>query len=343
MMSFTRGNHSSQKQAITGNRPVCTQVQRVIVSGESTSNEDHTWLLNPGTQNSPGLKEFKYMSAIKQCGFTKTEVEMDRKIKENKAKIQKKLQKLEERLKQNNLREIADTFEGERVKRERAETRSKLPELQGRGPASDAGMMVTQEKRQDIIEDEKQVVQYLQLERKKDKPPKVTPHVQKLVGEQRTESAKTLIRAKGRDEDRGENKSSVLPKCAGKDEPMDNKQKTLKRPVEKMEEPLLPSAWSAQTRPTDEIPNDFQLLSCTICNRSFESKRLESHVRVCRKVSTSQRPVYDGKRHRTKGTELEQFLKTHGGAEAPKVGCSTDRFTPLLVFFDFYLHFVFRC
>lgn len=321
MMSFTRGNHSSQKQSITGNRPVCTQAQRGIVSSESTSIEDHTWLLNPGTQNSPGLQEFKYISAIKQCGFTKTELEMDRRIKENKAKLQKKLQKLEETLKQNNLREPADTFERERAKWERAETRSKLPELQGRGTASDAGMIVSQEKTLDVKEDEKQVVQYLQLQRKEDKTPKITSHVQKIVGEQRTESVKRLIRAKGRDEDRGENKSSVLPKCAGKDEPMDDKQKRLKSPGEKMEEPLLPSVWSPQARITSEIPNDFQLQPCTICNRSFESKRLEAHVRICRKVSTSQRPVYDGKRHRTKGTELEQFLKTHRGAEAPKVGC----------------------
>lgn len=321
-MSFTRGNHSSQMQSITGNRPVCRQAQRGIVSGESTSNEDHTWLLNPGTQNSPGLQEFKYISAIKQCGFTKTELEMDKKIKENKAKLQKKLQKLEEKLKQNKLREPADTLEGERAKRERAESRSKLPELQGRGPASEAGMMVTQEKRQDVKEDEKEVVQYLQLQRKEDKTPKITFHVHKIVGElhlQRAESAKRLIRAKGRDEDSRENKSSVLPNCAGKHEPMDDKQKKQMSPGEEMEEPLLPPVWCPQPRITDEIPNDFQLLPCTVCNRSFESKRLEAHVRICRKVSTSQRPVYDGKRHRTKGTELEQFLKTHRGAEA-KVG-----------------------
>lgn len=308
-------------QSITGNRPVCRQAQRGIVRGESTSNEDHTWLLNPGTQNSPGLQEFKYISAIKQCGFTKTEQEMDTKIKENKAKLQKKLKKLEERLKQN--KEHADAFEGERAKRERAESRSRLPELQGRGPAGKAGMMVTQEKRQDVKEDEKEVVQYLQLQRKEDKTPKITFQVQKIVGElhlQRAESAKRLIRAKGKDEDSREKKSSVLPNCAGKDEPMDDKQKKQMSLGEKMEGSLPPPDWSSQLRITDEIPNDFQLLPCTVCNRSFESKRLEAHVRICRKVSTSQRPVYDGKRHRTKGTELEQFLKTHRGAEATKVG-----------------------
>lgn len=318
-MSFTRGNHSSQMQSITGNRPVCTQAQRGIVSGESTSHEDHTWLLNLGTQNSPGLQEFKYISAIKQCGFTKTEVEMDKKIKENKTKLQKKLRKLEEKLKQNNLREPADTLERERAKKERAETRSKLPELQGRGPASNAGMMVTQEKRQDVKEDEKEVVQYLQLQRKEDKTPKITFHVQKIVDELHLQRTKRLIRAEGSDEDSRE-KSSVILYSAGKDEPMDDKQKRGMSPGEEMEESLLPPVWSPQPRITDEIPNDFQLLPCTVCNRSFESKRLEAHVRICRKVSTSQRPVYDGKRHRTKGTELEQFLRTHRGAEATKVG-----------------------
>lgn len=307
MMSFRRGNHSSQTPSITGNRPVCSQAQ----CGEGTSNEDHTWLLHPGTQNSPGLQEFKYISAIKQCGFTKIELEMDIKIKENKAKLQKKLQKLEEKLKQNNLREPADTLEGER-----AETRSKQPELQGRGPAS-----------QGVKKDEKEVVQYLQLQRKKDKTPKITFQVQTFVGErhlQRKESAQRLIRAKERDEDSRENKSHVLPSCAGKGENVDEKQKRQMSPREEMEEPLLPPVWSPQPRITDEIPNDFQLLPCTICNRSFEGKRLEAHVRICRKVSTSQRPVYDVKRHRTKGTELEQFLKTHRGAEAPKVGRETN-------------------
>lgn len=284
-------------QSITGNRPVCTQAQRGIVSGESTSNEDHTWLLNPGTQNLRGLQEFKNISAIKQCGFTKTELEMDKKIKENKAKLQKKLQKLEEKLKQNNLREPADTLEGERANRERAETRSKLPELQGRGPASDDGMMVTQENRQDVKEDEKEVVQYLQLQGKEDKTPQITFHVQTIVGE--------------------------LP-----GEEMS--------PEEEMEEPLLPPVWSLQSRITDEIPNDFQLLPCTVCNRSFESKRLEAHIRICRKVSLSQRLVYDGKRHRTKGTELEQFLKTHREAEATKVGWQKDSFSPVLVLSDFF-------
>lgn len=300
-------------QSITGNRPVCTQAQRAIVSSESTSEEDHTWLLNPGTQSSPGLQEFKHIGAIKQCGFTKTELEMDKKIKENKAKLQTKLQKLEEKLKQNNLRGHADTLERERVKRERAEARSKLPEPQGRGPAS-------QEKRQHVKEDEKEVVQYLQLHRKEDKTPKNTFHVQKMVGElhlQRRESTKTPIRAKGRDEDSRENKGSVLPNYAGKDEAVDDKQKRRMSP----EEPLPPPVWNPQPRITDEIPSDFQLLPCTVCNRRFESKRLEAHVRICRKVSTSQRPVYDGERHRTKGTELEQFLKTQRGAEAAKVGC----------------------
>lgn len=303
-------------QSITGNRAVCTQAQRCIVSGESTSNEDHTWLLNPGTQNSPGLQEFKYIRAIKQCGFTKTELEMDKKIKEKKAKLQKKLQKLEEKLKQNNLREPADILEREREKTERAQTRGKL---QRQGPVSDAGVMVTQEKRQN----EKEVVQYLQLQRKEDITPKNTFHVQEIVSElhlQRTESTKRLIRAKGRDEDSREKKSSVVPNYAGKDEPVDDKQKRQMSPGGEMEEPLLPPLWSPQPKITDEIPNDFQLLPCTICNRRFESKRLEAHVRICRKVSTSQRPVYDGKRHRTKGTELEQFLKTHRAAEATKVG-----------------------
>lgn len=296
-------------QSITGNRPVCTQAQHGDVCGDSASKEDHTWLLNPGTHNSAALQEFKSMSTIKQCAFTKTELEMDQKIKENKAKLQKKLQRLEEKLRQNNLREPTDTPEGERVKREEAEARRK----------------------QGVKGGEKEVVQYLQLQRKEDKIPKITFHGQNMVGEDhpQRDSAKKLMRGKGRDRDSRENGGSVVPNCVGKDidEPkraQESQHETHhggRGPGEETEEPLLPSVWRPQPEITDEIPKDFQLLPCTVCNRRFESKRLEAHVRICRKASKSQRPLYDGKRHRTKGTELEQFLKTHGRAEPPKAGC----------------------
>lgn len=323
-------------QSNTGNRPIYTQAQRGVVCSEKTSNEDHTWLLNPGKQNSPGLQELQNPSAIKRCSFTKTELEMDNKIKENKDKLQKKLQKLEEKLRQNNLREPADALKEEREKR-------------GRAAMRDAGMMVTQGKRQDVkVAD--LVVQYLQLQRKEDKIPKIKFHGQKMVGGlhlQRTDSVTRLIRGKG-DGDSRENTSNGLHTCAGKEERTgDNPKRPLmsqheisdgiRGPGEATEKPLLPPIWSPQPRKTAEVPKDFQLLPCSVCNRSFESKRLEAHFRICRKVSTSERPLYDGKRHRTKGTELEQFLKTHSGAEPTKVAWSI-LFSP--IFPTFHIGFL---
>lgn len=306
-------------QSNTGNRPVYTKSQRGVACSESACNEDHTWLLNPGTQKSPGLHEFQNISAIKQGRFTKTELEMDNKIKENKAKLQKKLQKLEEKLRQNNLREPADTLQEEREKKPKG------------GPVRNAGMMLTQEKRQDVKVDEKAVVQYLQLQRKENKTPKIF-HGQNMEGGLHLQSVgvKRLIRGKG-DGDSRENTCSELYNRSGKEEPMGDKPKTpqmsqhvisheVRCPGKKTEEPLLPPVWSPQPRITDDVPKDFQLLPCSVCNRRFESKRLEAHLKICRRVSTSQRPLYDGKRHRTKGTELEQFLKTRSGAEPAKVG-----------------------
>lgn len=322
-------------QSNTGNRPVYSQAQRGVVCSERTSNEDHTWLLNPGKQNSAGLQELQNPSAVKRCSFTKTELEMDNKIKENKAKLQKKLQKLEEKLRQNNLREPADALREEREKR-------------GRAAVRDAGMMATQGKRQDV-KVANLVVQYLQLQRKEDKTPKITFHGQKMVGElhlQRTDGVKRLIRGKG-DGDSRENTSNGLHTCAGKEEGMSDNPKGPQmsqnelsdriRGPEETEKPLLPPIWSPQPRITAEVPKDFQLLPCSVCNRSFESKRLEAHFRICGKVSTSQRPLYDGKRHRTKGTELEQFLKTHSGAEPTKVGWSIS-FSP--IFPAFHMQFL---
>lgn len=323
-------------QSNTGNRPVNTQVQRGVVCSERTCNEDHTWLLNPGKQNSPGLQELQNPSAIKRGSFTKTELEMDNKIKENKAKLQKKLQKLEEKMRQNNLRDPADALKEEREKR-------------GRAAEREAGMMVMQGKRQDG-KVANLVVQYLQLQRKEEKTLKIPFHGQKMVGGlqlQRTDSVKRLIRGKG-DGDSRDNTSHGLHTCAGKEERTGDHPK---RPQmsqnevsdgisgpEETEKPLLPPIWSTQPRITAEVPKDFQLVPCSVCNRSFESKRLEAHFRICRKVSTSQRPLYDGKRHRTKGTELEQFLKTHSGAEPTKVGWST-LFSPIFP----ALHLGFLC
>lgn len=61
-----------------------------------------------------------------------------------------------------------------------------------------------------------------------------------------------------------------------------------------------------------------QSLPCKICNRTFVRERLERHVQICKKLQ-SRRPVYNSYAHRTKGSDLAEFLKTHTRSETPNV------------------------
>ncbi|XP_068563096.1 zinc finger C2HC domain-containing protein 1C-like [Cebidichthys violaceus] len=60
-----------------------------------------------------------------------------------------------------------------------------------------------------------------------------------------------------------------------------------------------------------------QLLLCKICNRKFAGDRLQKHVQICEKVKQSQRGVFNAYLNRTKGSALEEYLKTHG--KSPEV------------------------
>ena len=54
--------------------------------------------------------------------------------------------------------------------------------------------------------------------------------------------------------------------------------------------------------PSDNIDND-QLFPCTICGRTFLQRALERHIKVCQKVSTKKRNVFDLAKKRTEGLD----------------------------------------
>lgn len=62
-----------------------------------------------------------------------------------------------------------------------------------------------------------------------------------------------------------------------------------------------------------------QLLPCRICNRRFASERLEKHMQVCQKLEQKQRQVFNSYANRTKGSAMEEFLKTHSRSKTPEV------------------------
>lgn len=60
-----------------------------------------------------------------------------------------------------------------------------------------------------------------------------------------------------------------------------------------------------------------QLFACGVCQRRFLRDRLETHMKVCER-KRPQRKVFDTSKHRAKGTDLEEFLKTNGRSRTPE-------------------------
>ncbi|NWS42257.1 ZC21C protein, partial [Probosciger aterrimus] len=56
---------------------------------------------------------------------------------------------------------------------------------------------------------------------------------------------------------------------------------------------------------------------CSFCGRSFLCTRLEKHISICSKIQGSRREVFDSRKARTKGTELEQYQLLKG-SERPE-------------------------
>ncbi|XP_071780286.2 zinc finger C2HC domain-containing protein 1A [Centroberyx gerrardi] len=70
--------------------------------------------------------------------------------------------------------------------------------------------------------------------------------------------------------------------------------------------------------PRESTDTQLQLLPCEICGRKFSAERLEKHLKICEKAQQSHRKVFNSYNHRTKGTSLEEFLKTHTRSHTPE-------------------------
>lgn len=79
--------------------------------------------------------------------------------------------------------------------------------------------------------------------------------------------------------------------------------------------PSRPSQWSGPQQGElvlmESTEVSLQLFPCKVCNRKFASERLEKHVRICEKANFSCRQVFNSYANRIKGSQIEQFLKTH--------------------------------
>lgn len=62
-------------------------------------------------------------------------------------------------------------------------------------------------------------------------------------------------------------------------------------------------------------PNEYEdgvpanLVPCGNCGRNFAADRLAKHMKICQKVGTKQRKVFDSIKARTQGTELASFQR----------------------------------
>ncbi|XP_023242076.1 uncharacterized protein LOC111640300 [Centruroides sculpturatus] len=52
----------------------------------------------------------------------------------------------------------------------------------------------------------------------------------------------------------------------------------------------------------------FLRVECRVCHRKFNPNRLDVHVAICEKVFNKNRPVFDSRKHRLKGTPLQAYL-----------------------------------
>lgn len=74
--------------------------------------------------------------------------------------------------------------------------------------------------------------------------------------------------------------------------------------------------YAEQTEGMGEVAVD--VTPCSICGRKFASDRLVKHEKVCAKASTSKRKVYDTRKHRSMGTDHEQYVASGKYLEEPK-------------------------
>ena len=66
--------------------------------------------------------------------------------------------------------------------------------------------------------------------------------------------------------------------------------------------------------PSDSALDNGQLFPCSVCGRTFLQKALERHIKVCQKVSTKKRNIFDLAKQRLKGrvvTNVEFYNGVH--------------------------------
>ena len=74
--------------------------------------------------------------------------------------------------------------------------------------------------------------------------------------------------------------------------------------------------YAEQTEGMGEVAVD--VTPCSICGRKFATDRLVKHEKVCAKASTSKRKIYDTRKHRSMGTDHEQYVASGKYLEEPK-------------------------
>ncbi|KFQ23475.1 Zinc finger C2HC domain-containing protein 1C, partial [Merops nubicus] len=67
-----------------------------------------------------------------------------------------------------------------------------------------------------------------------------------------------------------------------------------------------PSAEVLHRQPPSAVKEE-RLGQCSLCGRKFLCARLEKHMSICSKIQESQRKVFDSRKARARGTELERY------------------------------------
>ena len=90
---------------------------------------------------------------------------------------------------------------------------------------------------------------------------------------------------------------------------------------------MLPALAKSETGPTvrilepsaDALADDGELVPCHVCGRKFAPKTFERHVKICEKVTTKKRMVFDGAKKRLEGlSDIPLLQKKSGDGSAKK-------------------------
>lgn len=81
---------------------------------------------------------------------------------------------------------------------------------------------------------------------------------------------------------------------------------------------------NAAIDPMNDFPTYGHLQKCPNCGRNFNEVSYSKHVRICKKVFSQKRKVYDSSKHRIEGTEMASYLKSsrRGGVPATRASSS---------------------